>query len=413
MTRYRRQSGQILVIVAVVIFALVALTAVIIDGGSLYLNRRLAQTAADAGAMAGAHKKCVDDGTLAEIQAAVQQFAVVENGATAVESVEIDEDGQVVVQTRVESPSFFASILGFDSNISRAEAAAGCFLPSTMVNLLPVAWTCRETVGGGDPGTGCDPDAIPHSIPWTMFQPLLDLDIFGNGGAIVLDPGDGELYNSYRDSWPPDEKEAYLVMDKAVDTEVDCASPFGTGNIDCDLNNDGTIDVTGSDGRGWLALAGTGASDLVDLMLHGYPEPVITPQWFPGQPGAALTVFINAHDIEGNVVMVPIFDEICGSTTEDDLRTACAQKFHEGDLVRASSGSSDWYRVAGFAPFVVTCVSKGTSEQCPAKTYAGLVGPSYQSVATIEGYFISGYVGGSGICPGCMDLGVYIVSLTK
>ncbi|HSR31237.1 MAG TPA: pilus assembly protein TadG-related protein, partial [Anaerolineae bacterium] len=109
MTRYRRQSGQILVIVAVVIFALVALTAVIIDGGSLYLNRRLAQTAADAGAMAGAHKKCADGGSLAEIQAAVQQFAVVENGATAVESAEIDEDGLVVVQTRVESPSFFAS----------------------------------------------------------------------------------------------------------------------------------------------------------------------------------------------------------------------------------------------------------------------------------------------------------------
>jgi uncharacterized membrane protein len=76
-----RERGQSMVIMAVGILALLALTALIIDGGSVYLNRRRAQTAADAAAMAGAHKLCIDHGSLGEVQAAANEFAVTENGA--------------------------------------------------------------------------------------------------------------------------------------------------------------------------------------------------------------------------------------------------------------------------------------------------------------------------------------------
>src|SRR4051812_507919 len=50
----RRESGQILVVFALALFALVALLALVLDGGNVYVQRRTAVTAADAGALAGA-----------------------------------------------------------------------------------------------------------------------------------------------------------------------------------------------------------------------------------------------------------------------------------------------------------------------------------------------------------------------
>jgi len=398
MMRKRQEFGQSMVIMAVAIVALVVLAGLIIDGGSIYLNRRRAQTAADAGALAGARMYCLSEGDYA---ATAQQYAE-ENGAS-LESVEIDADDQVVVQTRVESPSFFASVIGYPMDMARAEAAAGCFKPSSTANLLPIAWTCRPPVGGS---TGV---CSIHSIPWGVFEDLLAHVQFGNGASVVLDPGDGVNWGTYQDDQSGSSKMAYLVMDKTVDTATDCAPPFGTGTFICDLDGDGTLDVTGNNERGWLSLDGTGASDLVDLMLHGFPDPIVLPQWFPGHSGAANDVFIKAHDIQGHLVLIPVFNGICPSTTDTQIPTTCAADYEAGDLIRSASGSKDWFRVAGFAPFVVTCVSKGASEDCPAKTFANVK----KNISTIEGYFVSGYVGGTGICPGCFDLGVYIISLTR
>ena len=96
MIKNRREGGQSLVIIAIAFLGLVAVAALMIDGGSLYLNRRTAQTAADAAAMAGAHEKCVNKGDPTTV---ATQYAT-ENHAT-VESVTIDADGAVVVQTMV------------------------------------------------------------------------------------------------------------------------------------------------------------------------------------------------------------------------------------------------------------------------------------------------------------------------
>jgi Flp pilus assembly protein TadG len=392
-----------MIIMAVGILALIALAALIIDGGSIYLNRRRAQTAADAAALAGAHTMCIENGSLSEIQAAAQQFAVTENGATAMESAEIDADGQVLVRTRVDSPSFIASVLGRPTDSARAVASAGCFKPGSTTNLLPVAWTCRPPVGGS---TGV---CSIHSIPWEIMQTLLATQPLGNGGTTVLDPGNDVNYQTYYDDPAGSTKMAYLVMDKTVDTAVDCAPPFGTGTIICDLNGDGTLDVTGSDDRGWLALDGTGAKDLADLLLNGYPDPLEVPQWFPGKKGADNTVFIKAHQIQNHLVLIPVFNAICPSATDTQIPSVCAADYAAGDHIRSASGSKDWYRVAGFAPFVVTCVSKGASEQCPAKDFSKVK----KSISTIEGYFVSGYVAGEEICPACFDLGAYIISLTR
>ena len=50
----QRERGQVLVLFALAIFGIVALLGLVVDGGFLYVQRRTAQTAADAGALAGA-----------------------------------------------------------------------------------------------------------------------------------------------------------------------------------------------------------------------------------------------------------------------------------------------------------------------------------------------------------------------
>jgi uncharacterized membrane protein len=52
-TIMRSEEGQSLIVIAVVMIGLIALMGLAIDGGNLFLQRRNAQNAADAAALAG------------------------------------------------------------------------------------------------------------------------------------------------------------------------------------------------------------------------------------------------------------------------------------------------------------------------------------------------------------------------
>ena len=54
------ESGQILILLAVGIVALLGFTALAIDGGAVFFDRRSAQNAADAAALAGAYELAND-----------------------------------------------------------------------------------------------------------------------------------------------------------------------------------------------------------------------------------------------------------------------------------------------------------------------------------------------------------------
>lgn len=403
MNKRKSESGQSLILISIMFLFLLAIAALVIDGGSLYLNRRNAQTAADAAAMAGAREKCVAKGSTAQINDVIVNYAVTQNGATSVEW-EIDEDGYLVVRTALVTPSFFATVLGRDVNPVQAEAAAGCFAPRTVKNLLPIAWTCRPPVGGS---TG---SCYIHTIPYPIFKTFLNSFDFDNE---ILDEGDETTPSSYMNDTSGglgEGKMVYLVMDSdKFDPALDCVELNPVGQINCDFNDDGIMDVEGGANRGWLLLDGTGASDLTNIMLEGYPAPITLPHWFPGKSGVSNSVFINAHTIRFNVVLIPVFNAMCDNTTKDDIPTLCPSEYQAGDLISGSSGLGTYYRVAGFAPFVVTCVSKGTSEKCPAKTFSNIKA----NVSTIEGYFVSGYSTGLEIDPNGFDLGVYMISLTR
>jgi hypothetical protein len=65
---HSRERGQAIVIIALLMVVLFAFLALAVDGGNLYLHRRMAQNASDAGSMAGAARMLEQDVTIGDIE---------------------------------------------------------------------------------------------------------------------------------------------------------------------------------------------------------------------------------------------------------------------------------------------------------------------------------------------------------
>ena len=194
------------------------------------------------------------------------------------------------------------------------------------------------------------------------------------------------------------------------DPELNCLELNPAGTLNCDFNDDGILDVEGGANRGWLELEDPGARRLMDAMLDGIPNPIEIPQWFPAKFGAVTSGFNTASEIKFKIVLLPVFTSICEDTSQDELATDCPTEYQTDDLIaNIANGSSTYYRIGGFAPFVITCVSKNGKPDCPGRNLANVEG----NTSTIEGYFLSGYYDGSDIDPNALDLGIYTISLTK
>ena len=130
--------GAGLVLVAVALMGMLAILALVLDGGNTYAKRREAQNAADAGALAGAATLC--RGTAGEAIAAANDYAVNRNSAT---SAAVSVTGsEVTVDTSIPFDTFFLSILGRPQITAEATATAGCFSPGSGIGILPIAWSC-------------------------------------------------------------------------------------------------------------------------------------------------------------------------------------------------------------------------------------------------------------------------------
>lgn len=406
-------KGQGLVIFALALAGLIAMAALIIDGGGMYVNRRQAQTAADAAAMAGAYELCFNQGNLSSVTNVVNNYAMTQNNATTVDSVSIDANAKTVsVGTTVSSQSFFAVILGQENNIASAEASAGCFRPGAFKGVLPIAWTCRPAEG-----QPFNENCYLHQIPWKIFQTLYtnESNFQGKTGTIFVQ-GDGVTPSSYVNSTSTKKMLYIIIDDDTFDIKGNCKPPVGlnTSGIQCDLNGDGISDIYGGANRGWLYLDGDpkpGAAALKNIIQNGFSSPISIPQWFEGTNGVSTTVFQEIRDSRvGDLAILPIYTAACDNTKASGISTKCPSEFQVGDSVsQATSGNSaTFYRVGGFAPFVVTCVSTKNNEHCPGKEFTGID----HNAKTVEGYFISDYSTGADIAPGSsLDLGVYIISL--
>jgi hypothetical protein len=154
----RRQEGQGLVLLALTMVALISMLALAVDGGNMYLQRRRMQTAADAGALAGAEIMGLG-GNDTEAIAASRDYAAGKNGAASAQVTVNHQDQTVTVIARRTSQTFLAGIVGHWSFEAAAEATA---------SYAPV---------GGVPG-----GVFPIAIDWQEFEYDQPYDLYAGDG---------------------------------------------------------------------------------------------------------------------------------------------------------------------------------------------------------------------------------------
>ncbi len=199
--------------------------------------------------------------------------------------------------------------------------------------------------------------------------------------------------------------------------------------LDCDLDNDGSVDMLASGNRSWLDLtgAGGGASDLSAWIRTGFPGELFIHTWFEAQTGTATSIYDAVYDRVGDIVLLPVFDAWCKGDPADPI--ACPDPpSHDispepvDTIVYGGGASSIYFHVVSFSPLVITCVDspsapKPTFPECRARREAIAQNPPDQMwnpIKTFEGYFIEGYVPGLGGRPGtCIDAGAYTIYLLR
>lgn len=396
------EKGQSIVIVALSMFFLIAVLALVIDGGYTYWMRRNAQNAADAGAVAGATVLCETRSTgLAESTAL--DFAINRNGASTAtaQATLFDPGGTVEVQANINFQSIFSQIFGMSTIDAPASAKAGC-APPEGVGVMPVAWSCKAALG--------DPSVPPE-----------ECDIY------YMDDERLGLTEDDLCEWGVDPM--YIIADSDdVEDEIICDDPDEPpqGYVDCDLDNDGTNDIellSGGD-RSWLDLnaGGGGASELKDWISGDYEDLTVTiHDWAPAQTGVTGSVYQTVHEeILLEDVVVPVFNAVHadGPPPED-------WPHPEDDVI--GNEPHDYFHISSFSYWRTTCVDsgpypKGGDPPCPAREALNLIlqgNPNWtngeiNSLNSMEGCFLKGTVGGIGGNPGQgIDAGVYVVFLME
>jgi len=128
--------GQTLVLFALLLVGLLAVTGLVLDGGNLYLQRRAMQNAADAAALAGARVLALN-GTAEQARSAALEYAVQRNLANS--CVITVTSSSVTVTAYKTMPITFARVIGLAELTISAQATAGFSPVRATAGLAPVA----------------------------------------------------------------------------------------------------------------------------------------------------------------------------------------------------------------------------------------------------------------------------------
>ncbi|MGQ9684304.1 MAG: pilus assembly protein TadG-related protein [Anaerolineae bacterium] len=129
----QRGAGQMLVVGALVLVGLVMMVALTVDVGNAYAQRRMAQNAADAAALAGARALALGE----DPEGPAEEYAVTRNGASGF-ACGVAGSHVVVTVTRV-FPTFFAPVFGLTEMTVTTVADAAHEAPGGwMGDLMPM-----------------------------------------------------------------------------------------------------------------------------------------------------------------------------------------------------------------------------------------------------------------------------------
>lgn len=178
-----RERGQILVIFALGIIAVIAMTGLVIDGGGTYVQRRGQQNVVDAASMAGAYAYLNSNGNVSQAQAAAQQVAADNgypngtDGAVVTVSVAANgpENASVVVTLTKPHRNYFSGIVGFTTWDVTTTASAGTGVPNGANGVMPIIFNedsfNASTQDPSNPVAFNEPDPGNQDVPQPATPP--------------------------------------------------------------------------------------------------------------------------------------------------------------------------------------------------------------------------------------------------
>lgn len=330
----RSERGQILVIVAAGMIAIVALVALVIDGGYAWAKQRDTQNSADASAEAGATLMMQNLAgvspakTDADVAAAVTQTAA-DNGTTIDVAYYTDINGSMVTSSgAVTADESLAATVGggaippgASGVLARATQDFDTFL-ARVVGFSQFTSTEDATAVSGYLEGVCSAAAGCNVLPVTFPVTIYDCD--GTNSVVYQHP---EAF------WPNPSDVVVVPL---------CAgnSPGNTGWLD------------------WTPTAG-GASELEDAITTPSNPALSWPDWhYVTQTGGPDSIEAALRTWDGKVVQIPLFDGTCDDTPTGPGLDQCPA----GESPATGDG---WYHFAAMTSFelcgttIPECVAAG------------------------------------------------------
>lgn len=362
-----RAQGQIIALFAGGMFAIIALVALVIDGGSVFAQQRVAQNGADGTATAGtlvvAQALAGASRTDGDVLAAVTSAAS-SNGLENATAIYTDDLGVPLAPPQVVGANPTASVPGAARGVrASGSRAATLTFGRWILGQDTLQASAEATVVAGALATNCPPDSGCALLPVTF--PITTLICDGKGIFTGIG-GPGDIWQ---------------------EIPVDLRTPANEAIIPLCKIDSGAV--------GWLDL--TPGQNLSSEIADGPGGTFPIPAWIQTQPGNVNAVEDEINDnYADSIIVVPLFDGTCLVDPGDaSSAETCPQDKRGVDT--SPAGNNTWYHIPYFVSFWLdrAYVSANNVDSCATDPGEPKIDPSSPGfLGCFKGWFVQYIVEG-------------------